>query len=677
MKKLKIKAGKLADSTLKLELSGDVSIQAKKDGESKSLPTFDMIAYTGAIISQGWGRTIVDLQGVSYKDKMAILANHNPETPVGHSEEIVIANNIRIKGIISGDESDPEVSKILTMGKNGFPWQASIGASIDEVEYLEVGTTAIVNGLEVSDDVAIVRASTLYETSILSLGADGATDTQISAKKDNFIGHFKETKEMKFKQWLEANGFNTEDKAILASLELVYKKEISAKKDADKEVKAVEASKEDATAKVQAELSEFKRVSAIKDACGDNAEFAKTAIDADFTVAQVEASISQLGAVKSERQAPVSAIKASIGSSKVVEAGLCLALGMKEDVAFAGISDEEKEQASASALFSFTDVARNLLASKGTLRLTDSKEDMLRLAMSTTSLPEILSNVGSKSLLESYDAVPSNVESVAKRKLFADFKEIKMLRVDKSLVLEEVGLNGEIKHGEVSESAYASSIKQYAKQLVIGRMMLINDDLGAFDDVFSGYGAGSSTAVQRNFWKVFVDNGGSFYSSGNGNLLSATPLSIDGVTEALKKLCAQTDVNGDPINVFGVSGQVNLIVPPSLATYAKQLAKETMVNETTTTNKAKPANNPHAGMINVIVDPYLNNANVAGGSSTSWFLQASGVDTFVDGRLISQQNPVMRSEVLPVGQLGLATDGVFDFGASQLDPKGIVKVVAV
>ena len=72
---------------------------------------------------------------------------------------------------------------------------------------------------------------------------------------------------------------------------------------------------------------------------------------------------------------------------------------------------------------------------------------------------------------------------------------------------------------------------------------------------------------------------------------------------------------------------------------------------------------------------YLNNSNVSGGSSTAWYLMAapSDVPAFVSAKLQSAPSPTVRQEVLPVGQLGVATDTVYDFGSATVDPKGIVK----
>ncbi len=124
------------DIQAKLSIGGDLKVEAAK--EENGLPTFTMLAYTGAVIGQGWGQTIVELSGMTFPQVIPILADHDSSRPVGHSTKITMTDKgLEIQGVISGDPQDESVRRIVAMGKNGFPWQASIGASIEKVEYNE------------------------------------------------------------------------------------------------------------------------------------------------------------------------------------------------------------------------------------------------------------------------------------------------------------------------------------------------------------------------------------------------------------------------------------------------------------------------------------------------------------------------------------------------------------
>lgn len=667
-----------------MALTGSMQIKAGKtdaDGSS-SLPRFTILAYTGNIIQQGFGDVIVDLKGIKFPQVIPILMHHDAERPVGHSESIQLTEEgLVIEGVLSGDPDSDDVKQIIAMGNNGFPWQASIGASMDDYDFPEANALETVNGREVGENTLIVKASTLFETSILPLGADGDTSTQIAAKAI-FDSHFsKEKIEMKFKEWLKANGFgDVTDETILANLKVVYENDLKLQKaiaDSADQTSDVFSAQVEAVKAEMAELKVQLRASKIKEICGEHVELAKTAIEDGWTEKQVQAQVDHITKLEAGRATPAGHVKTGIASEEVIGIAAGLALGGKaEDAIKAGVAEKDVEEAQKVSILSFSDIARNLLMAKGINKTSYSKEEMIKASFSYTSIAGILSNSGYKAMIDAYQLAPENVTKVAFKRAFPDFKEQDLYRLNDSMVFEEVPATGEIKHGELSETNFKARIEQYAKQFVLTRKMIINDDLGALTDIMNALGKGASTAWQRNFWKLFIDDGGSFYSVGNKNLIASNALSIDGLTAAFAALESFVDSNGDPINVFDANGQVNLIVPQNLRTYAQQLARDTQVNETTTANKPKPTSNPHNGKLNVVVEPYLNNTALGAPSATTWYLQSGQLTSFVDGRLTGNEVPSLRSEVLPVGQLGVAYDGVFDFGASKQDPKGIIKNTA-
>ena len=438
--------------------------------------------------------------------------------------------------------------------------------------------------------------------------------------------------------------------------------------DAELEIKASGNVENEKIAQLETKLGEMTRIESIKAEGGEHATIIATAIDNGWSAEQVKASVVEIEKIRAERNAPAIHIKSnSLTTDGAVEASMGTAMGLSTETVKAGLSDEDMDSGSSLKDVGFLKGAEILLIANGTYSVGMSNEEMLRLAFSTTSLPIILSNVANKSLMEEYNYDASNVGLVSQRMNVKDFKTITWTNIFKDLTLKEIGADGAMKQGSVSETEYNFSIDQFAREFSVDRKMIINDDLNALQRVFAGFGRGASVAEQRDFWTTFVDDGGSFYTAS----LQTPVLSIDALTTMFTVLRSNTDENGDPISVTGTT----LIVPPSLETYANQLAKDLTVNETTAVGKPKPASNPHVGKFSVVVEPYLNSGNVAGGSSTAFYLQANNRDitSFVNLRLASQQEPVIRQEQLGVGKLGIATDCVYDFGSSQIDNKGIVK----
>lgn len=112
-----------------------------------------------------------------------IRFGHDPLAGVGHTDSIrVEEGQLVAAGLVSRDTS--AAREVVTSSKNGFPWQASVGASVDEFEFIRDGQKVTVNGRQHSGPLNVVRRSTLGEISFVDLGADGATSAAIAASAE-------------------------------------------------------------------------------------------------------------------------------------------------------------------------------------------------------------------------------------------------------------------------------------------------------------------------------------------------------------------------------------------------------------------------------------------------------------------------------------------------------------
>lgn len=170
-----------------LSLTGSVEIQAAKpaeEGKPASRPTFAIAAYSGAAVNVGgfFSPVILDLDGMKAdRQKMPILRDHDASRIIGMSDKVSIdASGVTMTGIVTGDNA--EAQEVVSQAKNGFEWQASVGADITRREFLEAGKKAVVNGREVTGPMVIARESLLRETSFVALGADRHTAASVAAK---------------------------------------------------------------------------------------------------------------------------------------------------------------------------------------------------------------------------------------------------------------------------------------------------------------------------------------------------------------------------------------------------------------------------------------------------------------------------------------------------------------
>src|SRR5690606_20733629 len=126
-------------------------------GEGKR-PTFSIVGYTGISMAvEGfYYPVILDMSGLKAASQtIPALRGHDPNRIVGQTDSVQVTSEATFTGTITNDGSDAK--EVTENAKNGFKWQASVGASIERREFLESGKTTTVNGRQVSGPMIIVR----------------------------------------------------------------------------------------------------------------------------------------------------------------------------------------------------------------------------------------------------------------------------------------------------------------------------------------------------------------------------------------------------------------------------------------------------------------------------------------------------------------------------------------
>ena len=120
-------------SQLCLTATAHIEIEAAADGTPNVLPRFQMVGYTGGPMRvAGWRHPVIlDLAGLSIPSQSRpIRFAHDPLSGVGHTDAIrVEQGQLVASGVVSRDTS--AAREVVTSSKNGFPWQASVGASVE------------------------------------------------------------------------------------------------------------------------------------------------------------------------------------------------------------------------------------------------------------------------------------------------------------------------------------------------------------------------------------------------------------------------------------------------------------------------------------------------------------------------------------------------------------------
>jgi len=157
----------------------------------------------------------------------------------------------------------------------------------------------------------------------------------------------------------------------------------------------------------------------------------------------------------------------TVVKGQVIEAALCMAGGLESETLEAQFNDEVLDTATRQyrhglglvetlLLFAQANGYRGYGRSdlKGLLQFAFA--DVQGSAMSTLSLPGILSNVANKFLRAGFEAVESTWREIAAIRPVCDFKQVSSYSLTGGFVYEDIPPGGELKHATVGETAYTN-----------------------------------------------------------------------------------------------------------------------------------------------------------------------------------------------------------------------------
>jgi hypothetical protein len=657
------------------------ALAAGTDGKP-TLPRFTMVAYTGGPMRlAGWRfPVVVDLAGLAIPSQSRpIRFGHDPLSGVGHTDSIRVADGrLAAAGVVSRDTA--AAREVVASARNGFPWQASIGAAVEQFEFVKENQSVLVNGREFAGPLNVVRKSTLGEISFVDLGADGNTSASVAARKaaanqeQEVMDETKTGSEQKVVQAGAGSGAGMGTAAPATET-----KETATAATAKVEAHAAPAVEAtlvlDPVADMRAKAAaEKERIAAVEKVCGDDhAQIAAQAIKEGWDVTKTELEVLRA----SRPKAPAAHIPDNTITGNVLEAACMLTAG------FGGIEKqyEEKTLNLASKRFRGGIGLQELLleaawANGYTGRTFRDSRAVLRFAFgqdiegefSTVDIGGILSNIANKFLLEGFFSVERTWRNICSIRNVNDFKTVTSYRLIGADQYEQVAPGGQMKHGTLGQEVYTNKADTFGLLLGVDRRDVINDDLGAITTVPRKLGRGSGLKINDVFWAAFLANS-AFFTTGAKNYFAGadTALTIDGLTKAEKAFMDQVDSDGKPIGIMPAI----VLVPTALSAMSTQLYKSLEIRDTTSSTKY-PVANPHQGKFRAEVSRYLSNTRYTGNSEKAWYLLADPADlpvieaAFLNG----QEAPTIETANADFDILGIQMRGYHDFGIALQDPRG-------
>ncbi|MCO8122564.1 Mu-like prophage major head subunit gpT family protein [Stieleria sp. TO1_6] len=626
-----------------------------------SLRKFSMTAYTGgAMRLGGWPYpVVVDLAGMRVTRKSRpILKDHDRGSIVGHTDDIAITDkSLEVAGVISGVGATAQ--EVIATSENGFPWQASLGASADKVVFIPEGKTANANNREFKGPVYVARKSTLGEVSFVALGADDDTEARVAAGNFANVDDPSDTDE------------DTDDlEPVNASLNMSTKPKTETKTATTSPVNDMRAEA----------AAESRRIAGIRKVCaGNHADIEADAIEHGWSTTKTE-----LAVLRSERpKAPEQTQNSPRYSREVLEAAACLSVGIEEKTLLASYGEKTLDAANPLRHIGLRELVAECARMEGieVPRVFGDGTATIRAGFSSMSLPSIMENVMNKTLLAAYQNTPIAAFDLCSVGTVTDFKEVARYRLLGTGGFEQVAPDGELKHGKLSEQKYSNKADTYGQILTLTRHDIINDDLSAFMDIPRQMGRSGAESIDDLFFTLLLKNAG-FFSSANANLLQGadTKFGPDALTVAKTTFRKQKAGPGGkpkdqkPINIR----PEYLVVPVELETEAELLmgSSQLMIDAQGSPTKI-PVDNPHRNKYRIISTPHLSDSYYAGASAAAWYLFANPqvLPAFEIVFLNGRRTPIIERVEMPPNTLGMGFRSYIDFGVNSQDHRAAVKVV--
>lgn len=322
---------------------------------------------------------------------------------------------------------------------------------------------------------------------------------------------------------------------------------------------------------------------------------------------------------------------------------------------------------------SLLDIARRCLEADG-IKVGYDRSTIATRAMTTADFPEILSNTSNKMLLASYEnkIAKQTFTPLVKIGNAPDFKKMKKVRPSESPSFKPLEEDGEIRTARLSENSEEYRISTFARTILISRQAIIDDDLGAFDQL-SSFGASAARLESNLVWSILLDNarmgdGHRLFSKEHKNIGEGKypqGLDIEGLSFGEYIMSSQMGLNEE--DFLDIMPKY-LIVPSILKTKALSIISDRyMPNEPSKVN-------PFAGGLEVISEPRLNKL-VTVGQFEPWFLAADKEEglplvelSFLDG----VRRPTIDSRV-NFETKGVEVSAIIDCGAKALDWRPLYK----
>lgn len=189
--------------------------------------------------------------------------------------------------------------------------------------------------------------------------------------------------------------------------------------------------------------------------------------------------------------------------------------------------------------------------------VAEREEVFQRAFHSTSDFPIIFGAAIQSRLLAAYTAAQPVYRQIARQTTFADFRPHEQIRVGDFPMLKAIGQGGEIKSGTFGEKKESITVGSYGVRVDLTRQMLVNDNLGAIDQVLAGQGTTVALFEEITFFSMkgttgptLTETGNAVYHSSHNNLAaSGAAITTDSLAAGRAAMRKQKRLDNNPMNI--------------------------------------------------------------------------------------------------------------------------------
>lgn len=284
------------------------------------------------------------------------------------------------------------------------------------------------------------------------------------------------------------------------------------------------------------------------------------------------------------------------------------------------------------------DMARECVERSGVSTKGMTKDELAGRAMhSTTDFPLLLTSIQRVTLKAAYAEERQTWQPLARQDNLPDFRDMSVMEVGGQILPEELREGGEYKAGTISETKGSWKLSEYGKKLVVGRRLIINDNLGYITRAIQVLGRGVAVFEANQMWGLIttgslgatcmMDSKALFHAdhanTGTGVIGEAS------ISDARQKMRNQKSFDGTPLYVT----PQYILIPTTLETAFDKFNTTIVANQTSNVNI-------FSGYLQKIVEPRLDAK-----STTQFYVVGDypGVDKLVYGYLDGEGGPSIES----------------------------------